>query len=358
VQRCPRDPLDPQASATLRAISSLPGEGYHPSELQIWAAHLCSIDFVLLIRDHLRVLVTLLTPPNSPAVDTSQPHPPAAGATTAAAARCSNRNASDCATGSCSEADDGRGVASSPLHMMRVLTLEILGILGAMLQLQVDAFALESLRQEGLRGLLQLLAYPDILTALIRLVLSPEMRTALLVKPCPAGGFQAYSGLHMLQMALCNVRKVMMKAFSTLSFTEHRLWKGLQQNLARILNSEGNLPSLEALVLTALPNGAPHRRCTHGGHGSCARKLHPPACCSDDVQQAGVSATPCTVLVASCTTLAAQGERRSAAPIATVPAAHRSVRAVCACCGDACLTCIPNQQLTTSVRAPGLRGQW
>jgi hypothetical protein len=226
-----------------------------------WAAHLSSLDFVLLIRDHLRILAPLVSPPRSPATDAHAAHPSSADSTTAAIAAASPPTTAAATSYGEVEivqraAGSGGAAVGSTVHTVRVATFDILGILGSMCRLYKDAFSLESLCQEGLRGLMQLLAYPDILTALIRLVLSPEMRLSFLHKPDPAGGSWTFSGVHMLQMALCNASGAIMKAVSVLPRTEIALWKKLQQNLAHILNSTNNLPYLEELAFPAVPNGA------------------------------------------------------------------------------------------------------
>jgi hypothetical protein len=238
--------------------------------------HLASLDFMELIRDHLRILGCLAVEAPSPQAAPSSGMPAstthASAASSSGAAKSPQARATDAAAAppganslagsasagsSYSRLDSGSRTSSAAtmsLHQM----CDCLSSIGHLLRLfcqslQVLAiFNRSSVSQECMRPLLQLVSSPDIITTLVRLTFSPQMRAAASVETHALSDV-AMSNVSHLRVLLGTFRSITYQACDRQYAIQHTIWQGLQ--MGAILTLQHNAPYLEPLLFLPTPAG-------------------------------------------------------------------------------------------------------
>jgi hypothetical protein len=247
VQQAPRDPRHPQSLHFLSEIAAVNKGASHFSTTR-WGGHASSLDPMLLIKDHLRILASLSIEGDTPRAPPEH-HTPASGASSS-----SNSSSSSSSSGRRSE-------GNITLRAMCDSLDAVLSLICALMDEWCDC-ANESRAQGCVRALLQLFSTPEALTGLLQVTLSPAMlaaatnrRHALCIKASVCIGA--------LQHALMTFRVATAFATEGASPAEARRWMGLLQKVELYFAMEQNLPYVEPLVL-ASPRVS-----------KCARRQHP-----------------------------------------------------------------------------------
>jgi hypothetical protein len=291
VQHCPRDPLHPLAAVTLAHILL---QNEHSSDTS-WGAHLASLDVMLLVRDHLRILASLAIQQEGP----SGP-PPALPPHLPSAAAAEHHPAAMHTRAIATQPDDSSsrsGCAATAVVTQAAMCESLEGVL-LLLSAWMEDFDRDSRTssvQWSVRALMQLVATPDIVSNLLRLTLSPAM--------CAAAGDgshplfeRALSCVGLLQHALHLFHAG--ASMQGAADAEGRLLWELIIRMEGFFALEQNAPYLEPLVLIPTPaNGeyavhtsthcllskdTLHARSHHMKHSpylpassTCARHTHP-----------------------------------------------------------------------------------
>jgi hypothetical protein len=281
VQRCSRDPRDPQAGSTLKQLTELlaftvPGMNM----LVERTVHVSSLDLMALIRDHLHALASFDLLPEGPPAALS---PDVGGA-------CASAPSSPVATAAPGEkalaGTDSAGSTSStsPATVSLAVMCGCLAAISQLLGSFVDSvvFVLtkqSSASQECVRPLLQLVASPDIVTILVRLTFSPEMRAAA-ASDAMESSDAAMGCMSDLQQMLAIFHSTTHTANEGHYYIKHTIWQGLQNKMGAILTSEQNAPLLVDLMFLPDPRRGVYVRV--GPVCAPAGWLSPP-CASPDI---------------------------------------------------------------------------
>jgi hypothetical protein len=220
VHGCPRDPRDPQAGHSLKQMSRLLS-GSGSNLFQHRTTLLASLDFMELVRGHLRILGCLAIEVHSPRAAPSRV--PASNTAAASSAACEPMQAGVQLAPAATPLAAGRGAGGSsssssssntrPATVSMLVMCSCLSNISTLLRDFLCSLLFRAVvgnnpvSQECMRPLLQLVSSPDIVTSLLRLTFSPEVRDAA-ADESHASSAAATGCIKQLRLMLCTFRSV------------------------------------------------------------------------------------------------------------------------------------------------------
>jgi hypothetical protein len=269
VQQCLRDPRDPQAGQNPEQFRKLMAVG-PPSHFVEQMAQASSLDFVARIRGHLTTLAQGSRQPrvaSSPDVlgalasasSSSTAAAAAGGSALAGSGRegITNSSSNPSSSSSSSSISSNSSPAAVPLRLMCSRLKSISQFLGMFFEgIRTLLYSGAHGSQECTRPLLQLVSSPDIITTLICLTLSPELRATAADEQHALSKLAAECFPELQKMLGC-FRRAMHTGFRKRGDSEHTIWIQLHHKMGAILTSPQNAPYLETLLFST-PGGGAH----------------------------------------------------------------------------------------------------